>query len=278
MKKNILLAVTVLVLFSCDEAIQLDFQQVPPRIVIEGLVTDRPGYQFVKISKSVDFYTSGKTPRVTDAAVRVTDDLGNEYLFVHNPRNHADSMGIYLPEDPFTGAIGRTYTLRVQAGEALYEATDKLVSITPIDSLSYRLNEDEADDPKEEGKVYELLLYAREPQDETNFYLFKFFRNDTLKYYDETDIYLSDDKFLTEDLNGVTWSVYYGIRDTARMEAFSITRVGFVYYNDLSSLLNNDAGGMFGSVPVTPRTNLSNGALGFFQVSAVSSSEEIVIE
>jgi hypothetical protein len=278
MKKNILLAATVLVLFSCDEAIQLDFQQVPPRIVIEGLVTDRPGYQFVKISKSVDFYTSGKTPRVTDAAVRVTDDLGNEYRFVHNPRNHADSMGIYLPEDPFTGAIGRTYTLRVQAGEALYEATDKLVSITPMDSLSYRLNEDEADDPKEEGKVYELLLYAREPQDETNFYLFKFFRNDSLKYYDETDIYLSDDKFLAEDLNGVTSPVYYGIRDTARMEAFSITRVGFVYYNDLFNLLNNDAGGMFGSVPVTPRTNLSNGALGFFQVSAVSSSEEIVIE
>jgi hypothetical protein len=278
MKKNIMLTIIALVLFSCDEAIQLDLQQVPPRIVIEGLVTNKTGYQFVKISMTVDFYASGKTPRVTDAAVRIADDLGNEYLFTHNPRNHADSMGIYLPEDPFTGAIGRTYTLRVQAGEEFYEATDKMVSIIPMDSLSYRLNEDEADDPKEDGKIYEMLLYAREPQDETNFYLFKFFRNDSLKYYDETDIYFSDDKFLAENLDGVTSPVYYGLQDTARMEAFSMTRVGFVYYNDLSNLLNNDAGGMFGSVPVTPRTNLSNGALGFFQVSAVSSSEEIVIE
>jgi hypothetical protein len=54
---------------------------------------------------------------------------------------------------------------------------------------------------------------------------------------------------------------------------FSISRLGYVYFNDLSSLLNNDAGGMFGSVPAAPRTNLTNGALGFFQVSAVDISE-----
>jgi len=277
MKKNIILIVTALAFYSCQETVVLDLQQVPPKIVIEGMVTNKPGYQSVKISRSVDFYATGKTPRVTDATVTVTDDLGNEYPFVHNPRNHADSMGFYVPEN-FTGTIGRTYTLHVHADDKLYEATDELVSVIPMDSLNYRLNTDESEDPKEKGKIYEMLLYAREPQDETNFYLFKFFRNDSVKYYDDTDIYYSDDKFLAEDIDGVPSPVYYGIHDTGSVEAFSISRVGYVYYNDLFNLLNNDAGGMFGSVPASPRTNLSNDALGFFQVSAVSDSEVIVIE
>lgn len=278
MKKLIIPILIVSALYACDEPIKLDLRQVPPKTVIEAQVTDQPGRQFVKISKSVDFYASGKTPRVTDATVTVTDDLGNEYIFVHNPRAHADSMGIYLPASPFTGAIGITYTLHVQADDKVYEASDKMLSVIPMDSLGYRLNEDEEEDPNEDGKIYEILMYAKEPQDETNYYLFKFYRNDSLKFYDENDIYYSDDKFLAENIDGVATPIYYGTSDTGKVEAYSLSRVGYVYYNDLSSLLNNDAGGMFGSVPSSPRTNLSNGALGFFQVSSVTESEELMIE
>lgn len=278
MKKLIIPILIVVALFSCDEPIKLDLKQVTPKTVIEAQVTDQPGRQFVKISKSVDFYASGKTPRVTNATVTVTDDLGNEYVFAHNPRDHADSMGIYLPASPFTGTIGVTYTLHVQSDGELYEASDKLLSVIPMDSLAYRLNKDEEEDPNETGKIYEILMYAKEPRDETNYYLFKFYRNDSLKFYSENDIYYSDDKFLAENIDGVATPVYYGTNDTGKVEAYSLSRVGYVYYNDLSSLLNNDAGGMFGSVPASPRTNLSNDALGFFQVSAVTESEELVIE
>ena len=37
-------------------------------------------------------------------------------------------------------------------------------------------------------------------------------------------------------------------------------------------LINND-GGLFGSPPANVRTNLTNGALGFFQVSAMETRE-----
>jgi hypothetical protein len=204
------------------------------------------------------------------------DSEGVEHVFIHNPRNHPDSAGIYVPEESFTGQIGTTYTLTVTAGGEIYQASDMLLSVTPIDSVQFRINEDQQDDPEEPGKIYELLLYAREPQDETNYYLFKYYRNDSLIVFNPTDIYYSDDELLGENISGIPSPVFYGTDDKARIEAYSLTRAGYVYYNDLSSGLNNDGGGMFGPIPAPPRTNLSNDALGFFQVSAIHDKETII--
>lgn len=263
-------------LVSCEETMELDLRQTPSRIVIEAQVTNKPNYQSVKISRSTGFYTSGQTPRVTDAVVTVTDDTGEEYVFVHNPRSHADSVGIYVPQNDFVGTIGRTYTLHVTADGELYEATDKLFPVTAIDSLQFRVNEDQQEEAEEPGKIYELLVFAKEPQDEENYYLFRYYRNDTQVLFNPTDIYYSDDELLGENIDGIPSPVFYGSSDKARLEVYSLTRRGYIYYSDLYIILNNDGGGMFGSIPAPPRTNISNDALGFFQVSAVNEKETLI--
>lgn len=273
MQSFIKIFLLVILVSSCDEPTELDLRQTPPKIVIEGLLTNKPGYQAVKVSTSTRFYGSGQTPRVEDALVKVTDDSGNEFLFVHNPSNHSDSAGIYVPQIPFQGQIGRTYTLAVEVDGEQYQASDKLMSVIPVDSLAFQINEDQQEDPNEPGKIYELLLFAREPQDEENYYLFKYYRNDSLILYNPTDIYFSDDIVLAEKIDGVPSPVYYGPNDTARIEVYSLTRNGFIFYNDLTTVLSNDGGGMFGPIPAPPRSNLSNGALGFFQVSAVQDKQ-----
>ncbi len=273
MKYFIILLLAVLTLTSCEEGVKLDLEQTPPKIVIEAQVTDRPGYQFVKVTRSAGFYESGATPRIANAAVTVQDDLGQTFEFVHNPNAHPDSAGIYIPSTPFTGEVGRTYSLRVDVDGTIFTAEDRLNNVIPVDSITYEINEDQAEDPTDEGKIYELLMFAREPQDEENFYLFRFFRNDSLIYFNDTDIYLTDDEFLAEEIDGVPSPVYYGVNDVGRIEIFSLSRIGYVYYSDLWALLNNDGGGMFGPIPSSPRTNITNGAIGFFQVSAVTDSE-----
>ncbi|MEX2231108.1 MAG: DUF4249 family protein, partial [Cyclobacteriaceae bacterium] len=154
--------------------------------------------------------------------------------------------------------------------------TDQLLSVIPIDSLKFQINEDQQEDPKEPGKIYELLVYAREPQDEKNYYLFKYYRNDSLTVFNPTDIYYSDDELLAEKIDGVPSPVYYAPNDKARLEVYSLSRRGYIFYNDLAIVLNNDGGGMFGPIPSSPRTNLTNGALGFFQVSAVQERETYI--
>lgn len=271
MKKTIVIIFSAFIFLSCDKAVLLDLEQMPSQVVIEGLVTNQPNYQFVKVSLTAGFYESGETPRVTDATVLVVDDLGAQVNYIHNPNNHPDSSGYYLPTVPFVGVIGRTYTLTVMVDGESYAAEDKLFDITAIDSLKYQINFEEKDDPKEEGKFYEILLYAKEPQETEDYYLFKFYRNDSLKIYNPSDIYFADDKTLGEEINGVPSPVFYAPEDSARVEMFSLSRNGFVFYSDLFNLLNND-GGMFSPPPANSRTNLSNGALGFFQVSAVNIS------
>lgn len=259
------------IFWSCEKTVQLDLDQVPAKVVIEGLVTNQPGYQYVKISKTNDFYESGGTPRVSDATVVVMDDLNNEFVFIHNPNGHPDSVGYYLPTSDFTGSVGRTYRLSVNVDGTTYQAEDYLQRITTIDSLKYRVNRNEKDDPKENGKFYEVLMYAKEPQETTDYYLFKFYRNDSLIYHNPSDIYFSDDKTLGEKINGVPSPVFYAVGDSARLEMYSLSRTGFVFYSDLTNLINND-GGMFSPPPANCRNNLSNGALGFFQVSAIDIS------
>lgn len=273
MKTPIKILLFAFFLSSCEEATELDVRQAPPRIVIEGLLTDKAETQSVKVSRSTDFYSSGQTPRVDNATVMVSDDSGLEFAFIHNPRNHPDSAGIYIPETDFVGEVGKTYTLHVNVDGELYEATDQLLSVIPIDSLKFQINEDQQEDPEEAGKIYELLVYAREPQDQKNYYLFKYYRNDSLTVFNPTDIYYSDDELLAEKIDGVPSPVYYGSNDKARLEVYSLTRRGYIFYNDLATVLNNDGGGMFGPIPSSPRTNLTNGALGFFQVSAVKEKE-----
>src|SRR5688500_16645704 len=271
--KNLLSLIVVAVVFwSCDEPVHLDVNQAEPQLIIEGQVTNVTGHQYVKITRSAGFYDSGKTPRVIDATVLVRDDVGNEISFIHNPGTQADYAGYYLPQTPFVGEIGRTYKLEATVDGQLYEATDRLFYVTPIDSLAYRLDEEEQEDPEVYGKFYEVMIYAKEPQDTKDYYLFKFFRNDSLKTDFDTDIYFTDDETLGENIDGVSSPIYFAPGDRARCEIYSISRDAFVFYSDLQSLLNND-GGLFSQPPSNSRSNISNGALGFFQTSALHTSE-----
>lgn len=270
-------AIVAAALTACEKTVLIDAEQNQSRVVIEGLVTNQPGYQYVKIMRTSGFYSSGPSPRVVDATVVVSDDAGNQYAFVHNPGGDEDSLGYYLPVVPFAGQIGRTYRLSALVDGAEYEAADLLHPVTTLDSLSMQINENERDDPDKPGKFYEVLMFAKEPQATTDYYLFKFYRNDSLTVYTDTDIYYADDDFLGENINGVASPVYYAPGDVARVEMYSLSRNGFVFYNDLQVLLNND-GGIFGQPPSNSRNNLSNGALGFFQASALAMREIVITE
>ncbi len=276
--KNILFVFLIsIVFFSCEKTVLLDLNQNVPRIIIEGQVTNHPGYQYVRVTRSLGFYQTGEPPAAENASVIVTDNAGNEFEFIHNPRNYADSNGYYLPVQPFIGEVGKVYKLTVAVDGEVYEAEDNLPPVTAIDSVTYTRNTDEEEDPKDFGKFYELLLYAKEPQNSKDYYLFKFYRNDSLKVYDDTDIYYADDELLGENIDGLSSPIFYAPEDVARIEMYSLTRNGYVFYNDLQLLLNND-GGMFSQPPANSRTNLSNGALGFFQTSAVEMRELVIKE
>lgn len=270
--KPIIIPIILLVAAGCEKEYILNTNPAGSLVVIEGIVTDVPGYQFVKLSRNAGFYDTGKTPRITDASVTVTDNMGNITPFVHNPGNHPDSTGYYKPATSFVGNVGRTYKLSVTADGQVFEGEDTMYPVTPIDSLTYGIDGDEQSDPEHPGRFYEVLIYTREPQETKDFYLFNFYRNDSLTVDNPTDIYYTDDVVLGESIDGFAAPIYFSSGDKATVEALSISRQAYVFYSDLFNLLNND-GGMYSPPPANSRNNLTNGALGFFQTSAVNTMD-----
>jgi len=267
----------VLVLFGCEEPIQLDIDQTPTRYVIDGLITDELTTHYVKISTSADFYAEGNTPRVSGAVVEVSDDTGNTYFFAESETE----KGKY--ETEFEGVPGRTYSLAVTLpdGEE-FTASDAMAFMPPIvDSLVWEIDEKEREDPDDEGFFYKLRIFGREPQATKDYYLFKFYRNDTIQNFDsQTGIFFADDELIGEFIYGLEAPEYYKEGDEAQFEMYRLSRDAFLFYNDLNNIVNGD-GGMFGPSPANPRSNIqhANGlALGLFQVSAVERSSIIVGE
>ena len=260
-------------LLSCQETVILDIEDSEPQVVIEGMITNSD-LNFIKVTRSRIFYESGEAEKVTNATVVVSVN-GEDNVFIHNPDNNPLYEGVYLPPLGFAPTVGSTYYMSVIVEGEEYTAEETLLPVTTIDSLTVRLDEEEMLEPEVEGRFYEVIFYAKEPQDRIDYYLFKFYRNDTIVKDFNEDIYFSEDKFLGEQIDDLPIASYYAIGDTVRVEMYSLTRESFVFYADVFNLINSD-GGMFSPPPSNPRNNISNDGLGYFQVSAIDSKTIIV--
>ena len=257
-------------LLSCEETIQLDLDQTEPLLVIEGLFTTDPAYNYVKITKTSQFYEGNETPRVSGANVSVTSSDGETIVFAE------EEPGWYFPTTDYAGKPGITYTLTIESEGQMYTATETLAAVNSFDSLTYwkppNLDDQDALD---EEQFYELLVFYTEPQDEENYYLFKFYRNEELLDFEGTAVFAFDDEALSENIEGIATPEYYALGDTGSVEVFSLSRKAFRYYLDLGNNLNND-GGLFSGIPANAGTNIVGNAIGYFQVSDMDRASIII--
>ncbi len=270
---KILVLVAVTCLVSCDEVIEPEIKQAGEKYVVSALVTNEDTLQYVRITRTASFYSEGYIPGVSNAIVRVLDDSGNTFNYVED----SGEKGFYYTQ--YKGSVGKTYTLHITLpnGEVL-TATDYMYSTPGLDSLGWAVNEEERENPDDEGKFYDLTIYATEPQETKDYYLFKFYTNGEIENFDGYGIFYSDDEYIAENIEGLDGPVFYSLGDTVMMEMYSLSREAYVFYSDLDQVLNGD-GGMLGASPANPRSNIQNTnnlGLGLFQVSAVDRKSVIV--
>jgi hypothetical protein len=248
------------------EVTDIDLDDTNPKLVVEGLITDQAGPYFVKLSLTTSYYTTGATPKINDAAITIADDTGNREVL----SRVEGQEGIYQTNS-LRGQVGRTYFLTVTYKGQEYTASAYLPSGITIDSLVYSYQ------PKqtffEEG--YYVSIYAKEPFSDRNYYRWYLYKNDSL-YNSSNDIDLETDEFYTTTIDSLPIIQKFDLSDKVRINIHSLTKEAYEYYQGLSNVLNTD-GGLFGSPPKNPQSNISNGALGIFRASKVS-SKEIVIE
>lgn len=271
--RKIVLLILVIVLYSCQEEVFLELRTIDARPVIEGVWTNLGNVNYVKVTRSRDFYDEDANEVIMDAQVMVTNLRNGQVV----PFRFSHQVDRYLPINNIGGIIGDSYRLSVKIGDDEYQSEGILLEPPRLDSITYEFKDERLF--REEG--YYLTMYGDIPFTENNFYRIRVVRNDTLLNR-RNDYLLFDDTFGTSilnrgfELNGFTFQE----NDKVRLELFRLNRDAFDYLNQLVSLHFND-GGLFSPPPQNPESNirLVKGELeplGYFMVSPML-HETIVI-
>lgn len=102
-------------------------------MVVEGVITDQQGEDTIKLLYSTPLGKIVVPDPVRGAKITITDDYGRIYPLTEK------ASGIYCTDSKnFRGAVGRTYTLRIQTKTFSYISTPmKMNPVPPIDSVYY---------------------------------------------------------------------------------------------------------------------------------------------
>jgi hypothetical protein len=247
---------TFLTLFSsCEKVIDLDLNTSSSQIVIQGNVYDQAGPYTVKLSKSVNFDESSSYPAVTGATVTISDDAGNAEIL------SGDSSGIYSTSQ-LQGVPGRTYTLEVETGGQTYTASSKMPPAVEIDTLY--------EEQSDYSGYRQLSFQYKDPADIKNYYRILDFVNDTIQNYfiTENDL-ISEGKLISGTLLYDSEDLKSGDSYTLWLECIDEGVYDYFYTASLN-------GGDSTTSPANPTSNISNGALGYFNACAVRKKSFIV--
>ena len=253
MRRDIPILVTLLVLSaflsSCKKVIKLDFATSSSHIVIQGDIYDHRGPYTVQISKSVNFYDPSAYPAVSGATVTISDGTGNSELLKEA------SPGLYATST-LKGVTGRTYTLVVKTDGQTYTASSTMPVVVAIASLYFQKS-------IFGGNIFPSITFS-DPANISNYYRLVYYINNI----QQNDINVTDDK-----LNAGK-TINYVIRpldtdhklvtgDVVSIWLETIDNGVYEYFRTAGR-----EGGQSAS-PANPTSNISNGALGYFNACSV---------
>jgi len=269
--------------FSCTAPIDISTRDGEPALVIYGYLTDESKNQNIRLSRSSPYFQEEENPVVTDAKVRVTASNGKEYTFVH------DKDGYYVSQRRFAAAPDVTYRLSIEVNKDIYEVETTTLPKLPVDSITItKLNI--------MGFLhYSLNIHFQEPAETENYYLFKFFINDSISNEKITDLILSDDEmFNGEYLDGVSvmyfnsaadfedtdddWGMYLvSPGDRIRLQVLNIEKGYYQFLRDCRTEKRGE-NPFFGGPPSNIYTNLPKGAVGYFTSFCITEKSIVIPE
>ena len=249
MKKIIYQILTfIFILSACTEPYHPKLESSYIRMVVQGSISDELKPHQVTLTRSADYFSNAPAPRITGAAVSISDG--------ENTFNLTEvSDGLY-ETDTIAGESGKTYTLTINSDGKTYEASCYLNYCPPIDSINFGYYDLSAYDIVD-SSVY-ILLNALEPATPDNYYLWNVYRNGILETDTLNEIYFSDDLFVNGNYMydvEIGWIEKVNIGDTITLEMQAITKEYYEYIYQVLSVTDWNMG-PFGGPPANPNGNI----------------------
>lgn len=254
-KINYAVLLSFFLMYGCEDVITYELNSTTPRIVIEGAVTDEAGPYKVKISRSSDYFNFDSYNNVSNAEVIISDSRGNSETLSET------SPGVYETADLVTH-YNTEYYLKVKVGDDLFEASTILLEPIIIDSLSYEIDEDDEE--------YVVTSHFQDDPDKEDYAVTNFKLGDR---YEKPMAYsdrLTNGNYIeTQRHDFHKDSLKTGInRIECRMRTVDANT--YEYFKTLIEALAVGTDYFSSTTPENPKSNLSNGALGYFGAYAIS--------
>lgn len=266
MKALFILVPFLLVVNGCVETVDVPLDTAAPQLVVEGKVTENADSAYVLLSLSNAFYD--KAPReVEGATVRISDDLGNTALLTYQ------GEGRYVT-DGIEGIAGRKYHLEINYQGQDYEAWTTMPAPPSVASIEVRYFQENI--LREEG--YYIVVSGIDPDFENGYYRLLLYKNGTLlNPLGRDDLFVATTDEEGPGIEEFEVPVAFEIGDRVTLKILKMDKAAYVFYQSYLLLLLND-GGLFGSPPANPDSNISNEALGLFQAVSVLEKEVEVVD
>lgn len=256
-----MLSLSLFCLSACEKVVSLDLKSIPPKYVIEGVVTNESGRSRIKISSTKDFTSNNEFTGITGASVKV-ENRGVTYTF------RDSGAGVYQ-HNTFRGTQGQTYLLTVTVDQQSFTASSTMPVAAAFQDL-YLTRGNFAPARTVLNVRYADVLETK------NYYWFQQYVNGI----EQTAYGLVNDEFsegqeivasmlfenTTEDRSKDFKS---GDRLTVEMHCIEAPFYSYLYG------LYAATGFAYGSQSSNPQSNLSGGALGYF--SAHTTQRKFVV-
>jgi len=244
-------------LYSCEDVVQVDLQKSEPRLVIEASILWKKNtlgnIQLIRLTTTAPFFDD-QIPPAIGASVSVFSKNGIEFAF------QEVDPGIFRNEH-FVPELNKTYQLKIEYKGEIYEATEPLLPVSPLEYI------EQTDNGGFGGGEIELKAYFTDPPNIQNYYLARLFN-------EKLSIQIYEDKFT----DGNQTFAYFSNENLTSgeevgFEIQGISKRFYEYLFILRSQAGSNNGGPFQTQPTTVRgniintTNPDNFAFGYFRLS-----------
>jgi hypothetical protein len=265
-------------------------------LVVEGLITDQPGINTVKLSKSVPFGKKSEAKPISGCVVSISDNEGNRYWLTEN------SPGTYITDSvSFIGRVGVTYTLHISAQNDVnslnYESYPvEMIPVPPIDSIYYEKLVIKEDYMNYGGiDACQIYLDTSDPENRCRYYRWDFDETWILRllfpvknikcWVSDTSKSVTIKSTAAFDEARITRQPVTYISNTSdrllrkysiSVNQYSISEDEFIYWEKIQNL-TEESGGLYDIIPASVTSNIfcienqSEKVLGYFGVSAKTS-------
>jgi len=266
-------------LSSCEKEVHIDLSSGPPSIVVEGQI-ENGQWPYVILTHSIGFFSkidlsTFQNSFVHDAKITVSDGTTSIVLREYSvDTSGGNTLYVYTIDSAdktalnFKGVVNKFYSLKIETGGQTYTSLTKIPAPIPLDSLTAKAPPTiDTSYPNE----MQLFIHFKDPDTPGNYA--RYFTNKNHEGYFDGDAY-SD-----EIANGVYENLrirpgynpvnpdstalnIFNKGDTVSVKWASIDAGVYTFFNTLA-FSRNAIGNPF-ATPINAKSNVSNGALGYW--------------